>query len=111
MFLDGSVGFGVAAEDGEGGAGDYAQVEEEGAVAYIPDVEVEALLHSLGGVGKTPAAVYLCPAGDAGLHGVTRHVAREHAAVLLGLAEHVGPRAHHRHFAAQHIEKLGKLVE
>ena len=57
MDLDGSVGFGVAAEDGEGGAGDYAQVEGEGAVPDIPDVEVEALLHALRCVGKTPAAV------------------------------------------------------
>src|SRR6185436_17220709 len=79
------------------------QVEPDGAVIDIPDVEAQALFP-----GLRVAAVDLRPAGDAGPHFVP--------ARLLGRIEREifrqeRPRADEAHVAAQHIPELRQLVK
>src|SRR5690349_19668451 len=91
------------AQDGPHGLPEDHQVEGEGPVLDVADVDAYRLVP-----GEVGASADLPQAGDAGLdQQPTCHV----EAVLLDLARDVRARADQAHAAAEHVEQLGQLVE
>ena len=71
-------------------------------------------LHALGHgllVGVAMQAAGLGQTRDSGAHPVADSVAPNRVGIALRVARHVGPRTNQAHVSAQHVPKLGQLVE
>src|ERR687887_168829 len=90
-------------DEGERGAEEDLQVDPGRAVLDVPDVELDAFVPR-----QLRAAVYLGPAGEAGLD---VEPAALPGRVLLHLVAKRGPRADEAHVAADDVPELRQLVE
>ena len=94
-------------KDGENGAQHDLKVEPQGPVLDIPQV----VLCSLGDRSVAAQAIYLGPAGHPRLFPVAVHVAGDAAPELLDVYRPLRSRPHQAHFAHEHVDELGKLVD
>ena len=85
------------------GAGHDPQVEPQGPVLDVPDVEGEALLPA-----DVVASVHLGPAGQPRPHGVAAVLGR---GVAADVRHRQGPGPDEAHVAPQDVPELGQLVE
>src|SRR5687767_226055 len=90
-------------EERERRAGENAQVEPEGAVLHVPDVELDAFVP-----GEACAAVDLGPAGDPGQDLQPSALA---VGVALDLIGEGGARADEAHVASDDVPELRQLVD
>ena len=58
----------------------------------------------------SPVACYLCQACNTRRHRVPTHEIRNLRRVVLRMPQHVRPRTHYRHVAAQHVPELRQLI-
>src|SRR5690606_41009748 len=86
-------------------------VPQQRPVPDVMQVVFDAFLHFLQGIGFTPPAVDLRPAGDTWLDLVAQHVALDLFPVELVVGHRMGSRPHDRHAALQHIEELGQFIQ
>src|SRR5688500_1749637 len=93
----------VALEDAHESQCEYFEVEPEGAVLDVPEVEFEFLVP-----GNRVAAVDLGPAGHAGFYFVPAGLPRGVAGIVL---HEQWTRADEAHFAAENIEHFGKFIQ
>src|SRR3989442_2949482 len=105
-----AISAGPAAQDDDlEGVEDDGEVQEEGHVLHVVEVELQLPLAVLdrGAV----AELDLGPAGDAGPHRVTLVVVRDHLAQLLDEVRALRARSHEAHLALEDVDDLGQLVE
>ncbi len=96
----------VGVLSGEEGAGEDFEVEGEGPVFEIPEVEFDAF----GEVGLAAVAVDLGPAGEAGFVDVSPHVAADVVFELFDEEGAFGARADEAHFAFEDVPELWEFV-
>src|SRR5215216_694178 len=72
---------------------------------------IKVVLYSLRQVTIATQIVDLRPAGDAGLHQMLLHVARNAASELGDKVGPFRPWTHQRHFAAKYVDQLRQLVQ
>src|SRR5438067_422508 len=94
-------------EDMPQGQREYAQVEPDRPVLDV----IQVVLYSLTEVAVASQVVDLRPAGDAGLHEMFLHVPGKAIAKLGDKIRSLGPRAHQRHVAVEHVEELRQFVQ
>src|SRR5687767_3934374 len=82
-------------------------VERDGPVFDVVEVELDTLFER----GVAAPAVYLRPAGDAGLDLVAQHVLRDAVLELLDEERPLGTRPDDRHVALEDVPELRQLVE
>src|SRR3954469_2702684 len=84
-------------------AQDDVEVKAQRPVAQVVEIVVDARLHLVERLGLAAQAVHLRPAGDAGLHLVTLHVALDELAVGLVVRHCVRARTDDAHASLQHV--------
>src|SRR5262249_22586455 len=86
---------------------DDLEVEAQRPVLDVVEVVLDAAIER-----RVPAeSVDLRPAGHAGLHVMTQHVARDLRAELIDVLRTFGPWADETHVADEHVPQLRQLVE
>jgi len=106
-----SVGF-LVADDGEiGGTQDDLDVEQEGPVLKVEDIEPSAVFEVLLRGEFAPVAGDLGESGDAWSVEVSKHVSVDDLREVLGLFEHERSRSDDGHIAQEHVDELRRLVE
>src|SRR5688572_19724013 len=80
-------------------------------MANVVNVVLDAMDHFVERIGLAAPAIDLGPAGDPWLDGMSEHVLRNQALVLLVVCNGVWPRTNQGHLASQYVEDLWQLVE
>src|SRR5258705_13087465 len=92
---------GISPDDADGLEKDH-EVETDRPVTQVFEVVGDAHGHRIEVIAAAEA-IHLGPAGEAGFHFVTHHVARNETAVVLVHSDGVWARADDAHLAHQHV--------
>ena len=87
----------------------YERVEQCRRVFYIKKVVLQHLRHIPW--FQIPFELDLSPTGQTGTQRVALVVVRDRSREATSVLDHLGPRSHQRHVAADYVEKLGQLVD
>jgi hypothetical protein len=88
-----------------------SNVQPEAPVAYVPQVQLEALFHEIDGRCLAAEAIHLSPPADAGFHVISKCIVGHDPLIFGVVGDRMRPRPHQRHAAAEHIEELRQFVD
>lgn len=105
------VGFGGGLEQVQDSLYSQPDIQPETPVLHVKQIKARSAADVLGPLDFPPVTLDLCQSGDARLHIAPAAVEFVEFLEFALVLNHVRPGTDDAHLSAQHVEKLGKLVD